>query len=180
MLVTVPWNDRTEEGLRRHLQRARDHVTWRMAGPDDKGAAARLLLLRLEEGQLEQAAALAMATAAAPIADPELRGAIDARLVDLDVSTRLRVVGQKDRHTLGPAFLRILRQGPKPSVHVSRGLYYAVLEWAEKEGDVAAFGEGLTAMEQALQATDPDAPWVAPLLDRYRATLVRLRERAGR
>ena len=178
VLVTVPFDERTVAGVLQHGRRAEEYVRLRAAvAAGETKAGAPFLLLQLEEGQLELGAATAFRERLSAIADAALREDIDARLVDLRIATELRAVGQAERHTLGKAFYAQLKNGPKPSLRVSRGFHYAMLEWAEREGDAVAFCGALDDMARVLAITDPGKPWVEPLLERYRATLAGLRHR---
>jgi hypothetical protein len=162
-------------GLSESGRRAERYVALRAAVAAGRSEAGPpFLLLQLEEAQLELAAATAARERLGTIADEALRTEIDARLVDLRISTQLRAVGQADRHTLGKQFFAVLRHGPRPSVRVSRGFHYAMLEWAERERDAVAFRAALADMERVLAITDPGKPWVEPLLARYLATLAGL------
>ena len=69
----------------------------------------------------------------------------------------------------------MLRDGPHPGPEVSRGFWFAILEWAEHEENARVFGEALTGMRDALAVTDPGKPWVTPLLERYQQKLAELR-----
>lgn len=176
MLVKVPYDERTVEGVLQQGARAERYVALRAAvAAGDATAGAPFLLLQLEEGQLELAAATARRAQLGAIADAELREAIDTRLVDLCIGTDLRTVGQAERHTLGKRFFAMLQAGPKPSLRVSRGFHYAMLEWAEREHDAIAFGAALDDMTRVLAITDPGKPWVEPLLARYWEILAGLR-----
>lgn len=172
VLVTVPYEQRTVAGVLQCGRRAEEYVRLRAAvAAGDAQSGAPFLRMQLEEGHLELAAAIACRERIGTIADAELRAEIDAMLVDLCIGTELRAVGQKDRHTLGKRFYERLLAGPQPSVRVSRGYHYAMLEWAERERDVVAFGAALADFTRVLAITDPGKPWVAPMLARYRATL---------
>lgn len=180
LLVTVPYQVRSVEGLLAIGARAEQFVKMRTAVADgDPASRAPFLLMQLEEGQLELAAAKSLRQQVPGSTNEKVRAAIDERLVDLDVATALRASGQAGRAALGPRFLEMLRKGPKPSVHVSRGFHYAMLEWAERERDAAAFREALSDMTRVLAITDPGKPWVEPLLVGYRQKLTEL-ERARR
>ncbi|MBK8098705.1 MAG: hypothetical protein IPK26_16455 [Planctomycetes bacterium] len=175
VLVKVPFDQFTIEGLDASSRRAQRYVDLRAdvaAGKADP--AAPLLLLRLEEGQLELPAAQAERERIGVIANKELQTAIDTRLVDLRIATALRAAGQAERHRLGPEFFAMLRDGPKPSAHASRGFHYAMLEWAELQGDAAAFRMALDDLTRVLTITDAGKAWVEPLLQRYQKTLTRL------
>jgi hypothetical protein len=175
VLVTVPFDERTVAGVLQYGRRAEEYVRLRTAvAAGDADARAPFLRLQLEEGHLELAAAIATRERIGTIADADLRAAIDAMLVDLRIGTELRAVGQKERYTLGKRFYAILQAGPQPSVRVSRGFHYAMLEWAERERDVVAFGAALADFTRVLAITDPGKPWVEPMLERYRATLAGL------
>lgn len=181
VLVKVPFDAFTIDGLRGAGRRAERYVALRAAAAAGKvEAEAPLLLLRLEEGQLELPAALAARERLGAIADAELAAAIEARLVDLRIGTALRAAGQAQRYRLGPQFFAMLRDGPKPSVHASRGFHYAMLEWAERERDAAAFRIALDDLSRVLAITDAGKPWVEPLLARCRDTLMQFEKAAGR
>ena len=177
MLVTVPYDQHTVEELLQQGQRAERYVALRAAvAAGEAKAGAPFLLLQLEEGQLELEVATATRAKLPAVDDVVLRDDIDARLVDLRISTELRAVGQAERHTLGKQFYAMLQNGPKPSLRVSRGFHYAMLEWAEQQRDAVAFGAALDDMTRVLSITDPGKPWVEPLLARFRATLAELRQ----
>lgn len=179
LLVQVPFDQRTVAGLLAVGARAERYVELRAAVAAGKAeAGAPFLLLQLEEGQVDLAAATATRERLGAIADADLRSAIDARLVDLRIATELRAVGQQQRHTLGPRFYALLKDGPRPSLAVSRGFHYAMLEWAEREHDALAFRAALDDMARVLAITDAGKPWVEPLLARYREILAGL-ERGG-
>jgi hypothetical protein len=179
VLVNVPVDRRSVDGFAEVGARAREYVRLRAASARGEVAAqAAFLLMQLEERQVDLADATRRRQAwtdARRAIDRELLAAIDRRVVDLRIETAVRVAGQKERHTLGPRFLRQLREGPRPSAHVSRGFWFAILEWAERERDVAAFRAGYEGMKGALAVTDPGEPWVENLLARYRAKLDELR-----
>lgn len=172
VLVVVPFDARTVQGVLQAGRRAERYVALRaaLAAGDDK-AKAPFLRLQLEEHQLELAAAVAARAGLAPTEDAALLAAIDTLIVDLRIATELRAVGQEERHTLGKRFYAQLRNGPKPSVHASRGFHYAMLEWAEREHDATAFRDALDDFTRVLAITDPESAWVAPMLDRYQAKL---------
>jgi hypothetical protein len=171
VVMPVPYQDRTVAGFRRSLARAQEYVRLRAASADgDTEATVRFLHMQLQEHQVDHATALRR-RAALETDDAELLAAIDQLLVDLGIGEEIRAAGQQGRHRLGPRFLAMLEDGPRPSPQVSRGFWYAILEWAERERDAAAFRRGLDAFRTALRTTDPDAPWVGPLLARYEAQL---------
>jgi len=175
VLVTVPYDQHTVPALLQQGLRAEGYVALRAAvAAGDAKAGAPFLLLQLEEAQLDLAGATAIREKLGAIADAELCFAIDARLVDLRISTDLRSVGQAERHTLGKQFFAMLQNGRKPSLRVSRGFHYAMLEWAERQHDAVAFRTALDDMTRVLAITDPGKPWVEPLLTRYRTTLSEL------
>lgn len=175
VLITVPFAERTIDGLRHRHERARDYLRLRAAAADDPVAAGRFLRMQLEEGQLGAESAHARRRALPADLDADLLAAIDLSLLDLDVSAALAAAGQQGRHELGPRFLRMLREGPRPSARVSRGFWYAMLEWAERARDCDAFAEALDGMQRALEVTDRGAAWVEPLLERYRKQLAAMR-----
>ncbi len=178
VLVQVPAQDRTVESIRRTLARSETWVRLRRAAAEgDAEAAGRFLLMQLEEHRLEFAAATKQRAALDPSLDRALLAALDVRLFDLEISAAVRAVGQAERHTLGPRFFAMLRDGPRPSPHVTRGFWFAILEWAERERDPKAFAAGLEGMREALAITDPGATWIPGLLGRYEKTLVELRKR---
>ena len=171
VLIEVPFAARDVAGFRASLARAREYLRLRIASAErDHEATARFLLMQLEEHQLEHEPALAR-RGALEFDDAELLARIDLLLIDLGISAALRSFGQKRRHELGPKFLAMLDDGPRPSPHVSRGYWYAILEWAERERDGATFRRGLDGFRAALRITDPGASWVGPLLRRYEAKL---------
>lgn len=172
VLVVVPFDARTVQGVLQAGKRAEQYVALRaaLAAGDDK-AKAPFLRLQLEERQLELAAAVAAREGLPTNEDAALLAAIDTLIVDLRIATELRAVGQEERHTLGKRFYAQLRNGPKPSVRASRGFHYAMLEWAERERDATAFREALDDFTRVLAIADPESAWVAPMLDRYQAKL---------
>lgn len=175
VLVTVPFDQHTVPGVLQQGVRAEQYVALRAAvAAGDEKAGAPFLLMQLEETQLDLATATATRSKLGAVADVALREAIDARLVDLRISTELRSVGQAERHTLGKQFFATLQNGPKPSLHVSRGFHYAMLEWAEREHDAVAFCAALDDMTRMLAITDPGKQWVEPLLAGYRKKLAQL------
>lgn len=177
VLVQVPARERTVEGFLRTLRRSEDYVRLRKAATEgDPDAAARFLLMQLEEHRLKHPEAQTRRTALDPKLEPELLAAIDLRLLDLEVSAAVQKAGQAGRSALGPRFLAMLREGPRPSPHVTRGFWFAILEWAERERDVEAFAEGLAGMRRALEVTDRDETWVPGLLGRYETTLAELKK----
>ncbi len=181
VLVTVPADERTVAGLLRCGRRAEQYVALRDAvAKGDADATAPFLLLQLEEAQLDLPSATKRREQLGTIADAALRLAIDSRLVDLGIATELRAVAQDERHTLGKRFYAILCSGPKPSVRVSRGFHFAMLEWAERERDAVVFRAALDDLTTVVTITDGGKPWVEPLLARYRATLARLEQAAKR
>lgn len=178
VLVTVPFDRRTMDGLRAHGARAGRYVELRTAAAaGDLRAGAEFLRMQLEERQLSLAQATARQAALGEIGDTELAETIGARIVDLEIEAALRAqsTAKKPRAALGPEFLEIHRNGPHPSVHVSRGFWFAILEWAEQERDVEAFEAALEGMRRALRTTDPDAAWVPRLLGDYEQKLRALR-----
>lgn len=177
VLVQVPVRERTVEGFQRTLRRSQEYVRLRAAAAaGDHDAAARFLLMQLEEHRLADSDARARRAALDPKLEPELLARIDLLLLDLEVSAAVQKAGQTGRSALGPRFLAMLRDGPRPSPHVTRGFWFAILEWAERERDAEAFAEGLAGMGRALRVTDPDATWVPGLLGRYEDTLAKLRK----
>ncbi len=178
VLLKVGVDDRTISGLHRAGRRAHEYKGLReRARKGDATARAPFLLMQLEEMQLEYEGATKRREQLPADTSATRLARIDELLVDLSVSHVLRAATQESRYTLGPRFLRMLREGPQPTVRVSRGFWYAILEWAERERDAKAFREGLEGMRAALVATDAGKPWVAPLLDRYTVKLRKL-ERA--
>lgn len=188
VLVRVPTDERTVEGFRRAGARAERFVQLREASATgDLRAAAEFLRMQLEERQLDHHAALQRRRAlsssgmedarddAKPKPDARTLAIIDGMLIDLGVSTDLRKATQKRRYTLGPRFLEMWREGPKPTARVSRGFWFAILEWAEREKDAKVFAEALDGMRASLAVTDPGKSWVPGLLRRYETTLARLR-----
>jgi len=177
VLVKVPFDARTVQGVLQAGKRAEQYVAWRSAvAAGDVAAKAPFLHLQLEEGQLELAAAVSARQQLAAAGDANLLAAIDTQIVDLRIATELRAVGQAERHTLGKHFLAQLRNGPKPSPRASRGFHYAMLEWAERERDAAAFRDALDDFTRVLAITDAQSPWVEPLLAGYRAKLRELQQ----
>lgn len=181
VLIQVKYDARTVAGFRAAGARARRYVRDRaLAARGDKLAAARFLGTQLDERQVDLAAARArrakLVANSAPkdgdgVVDAVQLASLDQKILDLSVSTDMRRVGQRQRHTLGPEFFAMLRKGPRPSLHVSRGFYFAMLEHAERVRDVAGFREALAAMRRGLAATDPGKPWVPNLLARYEEKL---------
>lgn len=172
VLVKVPFDRRSVKGIAATGDRAHAYLRLRAAAAKgDLAAKARLLRMQIEERQVDHAAAAEIRQQLGEIADTKLRATLDRLILDLEVSALLRTHGQKGRHKLGPEFLTMLRDGPRPSPRVSRGFWFAILEWAERKGDAKAFAEGLAGFRAALEITDPDAAWKAKLLRGYAARL---------
>ena len=180
VLVKVPFDQRTLDGLRAVGARAHRYVELRTAAASgDSAAAAAFLYMQMEERQLSLEQAKACRDSIETIEDANLAARIDARIIDLEVEAALRAqsTARAPRADLGPRFLAMHRNGPHPSPHVSRGFWFAILEWAEAEPDVDVFSEGLAGMRRSLATTDPDATWVPRLLGDYEAKLRALRAR---
>lgn len=180
VLVKVPFDQRTVDGLRAFGARAHRYVELRTAtAAGDNGAAAAFLYMQMEERQLSHQQAKACRAAIEAIDDIDLAARIDARIIDLEVEAALRAqsTARAPRADLGPRFLEMHRSGPHPSEHVSRGFWFAILEWAEAQSDVDVFTEGLDGMRRSLETTDPGATWVPRLLGDYEAKLRALRAR---
>ncbi|MBK9387083.1 MAG: hypothetical protein IPN34_19890 [Planctomycetes bacterium] len=176
VLVKVPFDQRTVASVLDRGRRAEQYVALRAAvAAGDAKAGAPFLLLQLEEGQLELEAAMERRARVGSIEDAALRAAIDALIVDLRISNELRAVGQEELHTLGKRYYEQLQNGPQPSVQVSRGFYFAILDWAERERNTVAFEAALADLTRVLAITNPGKPWVDRLLERYRETLAGMR-----
>ena len=187
VLVQVPHDARTVDGLRAAGARATRYVELRASAPKDVHAAAAFLRMQFEERQLtleEGAARWAnlreRCGAQEAELDAQLAAHLEARLLDLRIQARLAAtragqpaggIDMAAYRAAGKDFLQRLREGPHPTPYVSRGYWYAMLEYAESASDAAAFREVLDAFTAALAVTAPDATWVPPLLERYRATL---------
>ncbi|MCB9882098.1 MAG: hypothetical protein H6834_09930 [Planctomycetes bacterium] len=172
VLVQVPFDRRTIAGLESTGRRARDYVRYRAAW--EKGTSrerAMFLRMQLEERQLSLEEARAKRRAIGTLDDTELEDALDRLLLHLQISSELAQAGQERRYTLGARFWDMHVNGPRPGPEVSRGYWFAILEWAEREKDAAIFERALDGFRAALEITDPGKPWVAPLLERYDATL---------
>ncbi|MBK8976812.1 MAG: hypothetical protein IPM29_12915 [Planctomycetes bacterium] len=181
VLVQVPFDHRTVDGFRASGARAHRYVRLRERADTDPAAAAGFLLMQLEERQLSLDAARARRASIAELDAADLAARIAARIVDLEVAAALdaaRTAGDA-RATLGPRFLAMHRDGPHPSPYVSRGFWFAMLEWAEARRDPAVFEEALAGMRASLATTDPDATWVPRLLADQEAKLRALRDRDG-
>lgn len=167
VLLKVSVEDRTVAGVRRSLARAKDYVRLRAETAEgEPEATARFLLMQIEERQVEYEEAKQRRSKLG-FDDAGLLAEIDQWIVDLEISAAMRKVGQKGRYTLGERFLRQLEEGPRPSPRVSRGFWYAILEWAQREKDAASFRKGLDGFREALKVSDPGAKWVGPMLKRY-------------
>ena len=179
VLVKIAFDQRDVAGLRAAGARAKRYVELRaIIAADHPELGAEFLQLQLEEGQLTHQQAKARRTEVAAGKDAPLLAKIDARIVDLEIGEvlRERMAAGGTRASLGPRFLEVHRQGPHPSVHVSRGFWFAILEWAEAEHDPVAFEEGLAGLRTATMATYPDAEWAVKMLADYEAKLRALRK----
>lgn len=176
VLLRVPARQRTVAGIRKTLERAQAYVALRASAKSgEPDAIAQFLLVQLEERQVPLPDAKKRRARLDPAPGAELLAAIDLRILDLEVSAAVTAAGQGGRYKLGPRFLAMLREGPRPSPEVTRGFWFAMLEWAERQRDAEAFAEALSGMRAALRVTDPDELWVPRLLSRYEATLAKLR-----
>ena len=178
VLVKVDYARREVAGLRAAGARAMRYVELRkVVALDRPELGAEFLHLQLEEGQLTHLQAQSRRAEVAASKDVPQLAKIDARIVDLEISELLRkqLAAGSPRADLGPRFLEVHRKGPHPSVFVSRGFWFAILEWAEAERDPVAFEAGLAGMRAALAVTNPDAEWAVKLLADYDAKLRQLR-----
>ncbi len=176
VLLHVPSDARTVEGFRHTGARAQEYVALRKATADgDDKATTKFLIMQLEERQVLLADARAR--------DAELervtlhqRERLDELLLNLQISTMARAAGgdPAKRRATGKRFLQMLKDGPRPNAHVSRGFWFFILEHAETETDVRSFKLALNGMRKALAISDPGKPWVKNLLKRYERILSRL------
>lgn len=180
VLVKIPYDQREVAGLRAAGARAKRYVELRtIAAADHPELGAEFLHLQLEEGQLTHQQAKARRAEVATCKDAPLLAKIDARIVDLEIGEVLRehLAAGATRASLGPRFLEVHRKGPHPSVHVSRGFWFAILECAEAERDPVAFQEGLAGLRAATVAVYPGAQWAVKMLADYEAKLRELQPR---
>ncbi len=176
VLLQVPPDARTVEGLRRTGARAQEYVGLRKAAAagDDK-ATTEFLIMQLEERQVLLTDARARDAKLKKVT-PQQRKHLDELLLNLQISTVARAAGgdRKKRRATGKRFLKMLKDGPRPNAHVGRGFWFFILEHAEAEKDIASFRLALNGMREALAVTDPGKPWVKNLLKRYEEILSRL------
>ena len=173
----MPYKQRTIPGLRKSAERAHEYLRLRAASAKkDAAPRAKALFLRmqLQERQLDLQAA-ARTRKGLEVKTP-LLAELDLLILHLRIQTRLGKAGQKGRSDLGPEFWKLWTEGPSPGPRVSRGFWFAILEWAEREKNVEVFAGALEAFRSSLEVTDPAATWVPGLLDRYEAKLGVLRK----
>lgn len=177
VLLQVSYKQRSVAGFKASGVRARRYVWLRKAtGLGDRKAAARFLRMQLEERQLDLEEAVKRRSKVE--ASVRLAGTLDRLILHLRISTEMRAKGQRKRFELGPRFFKMWKNGPRPGPGVSRGFWFAILEWAERENKVEIFAEALEGFRINLAHTDPGAIWVPRMLGNYEAKLKKLR--AGR
>lgn len=177
VLIRVPPDARSVEGFWRTGARARKYVALRKAAAagDDK-ATTEFLIMQLEERQVLLTDGRARDAKLEKVT-PSQRKHLDALLLNLEISTAARAAGRdpEKRRATGKRFLKMLKDGPRPNAHVSRGFWFFILEHAEAEKDIQSFELALNGMRKALAVTDPGKPWVKNLLKRYEKILSRLK-----
>ena len=104
--------------------------------PRDDQAAAAHFLLGCSSKNARSSSADAVARGAVqgerPIA--KLATILDRQIFHLRINDRDSAPkGRKGRHELGARYYAMWTKGPKPGLDVSRGFWYAILEWAERE-----------------------------------------------
>ena len=161
--------------LAEHYVRCRDGAA--KGNPQHK---ARFLQLQMAERQLTLAAALKIRGEVAATLDKRMAKILDTGILHLRISEELRAKGQKRRYELGPRFYRMWIEGPKPAVWVSRGYWFAILEWAEREKKAAEYAVAVEGLRLSIRYTDPGATWAPKLLSRYEAKLDELRAARSR
>ncbi len=175
VLVRVPYDKVSVKGISATGDRALRYIDLRARaarGEDD--ARAAFLQMQLEERQIDLKPATAEFAEIEVMSDAQ-RAVLEELLLSLRISTELRAAGQKGRRKLGPKYWAMWRDGPRPGASVSRGYWYAILEWAEHDRKLDVFAAAIAEFEAVLKVSDPGATWVRPLLDRYEKRLAELR-----
>ncbi len=175
VLIKVRYDRRRSvAGIAKAGERAKRYIELRTKSVSDDKARIAFFIMQLEERQLDLKTATKTYAALKDLPG-EQRELLDTHLLDLRISTELRANGQAGRKTLGEAYWNMWRKGPRPSVKVSRGYWYAILEWAKHERDLEVFEQAIEAFGAQLEITDKGEAWVAPLLARYKKQLAELR-----
>jgi hypothetical protein len=173
LVIYVPPKKRTVAGIHSTGERAAEFLRLRAAtAGGDHAAAAQFLVMQLEERQVTLDDAVARRARVEPTKDQATT--LDRMILHLRISTEMAAKGQKRRHELGPRFLEMWTNGPKPGLDVSRGFWFAILEWAERERRTTEFATALEGLRRSVQHSDPGALWIPNLLVRYEKILDRL------
>ncbi len=174
VLVQVPHGRSSVGGISATGRRAERYLELRAKAAENQEARAAFLQMQLEERQLDYAAAT-KAYASIDSMTSVQRARLDELLLYLKISTEVNAKGQRGRWELGKRYWRMWQSESRPGVHVSRGYWWAILDWAERERDLESYAQAIEAFRSVLEQTDKGKAWVAPLIARCEKRLVELR-----
>jgi hypothetical protein len=145
---------RTVDGFKATVGKAQKYVDLKKVASPTPAQKLELFQIELEMGKLDLATARARKAELTGLT-PEQEAKLSGALTDLEVMDALKSAQPKPgqeaalRAELGGRFHAMLQEGRRPtSDQVVEPFYSLILDWAEKEKNVAAFEQALGALRE--------------------------------